>query len=236
MTTSVTINHKKLAESRLATQFKESVNLINYIKALLLEADNLEQVFRSLLEDRWIDTATGIQLDIIGSIVGQQRVLVDSSLLTYFGFDPYPTAASFGTVGNPTIGERFRGVEEPITGNRTLSDDEYRLYIRARIIKNSIIPTVQNMQSLLKFIFNVEQVIVVDGPMRYAVSIGRPLTPNEKVFVENENLLPKVAAVGVGYREYEANNAMGFAPIPTAKGFGSVNDSSIGGKFSTILF
>ena len=39
------IDHNSLAISRLATQFKESTNLINYIRALLVEANNLEEVF-----------------------------------------------------------------------------------------------------------------------------------------------------------------------------------------------
>lgn len=43
------INHRDLAESRLATQFKESPNLIAYIRALIRENDELESVFQDLL-------------------------------------------------------------------------------------------------------------------------------------------------------------------------------------------
>jgi hypothetical protein len=229
------INHKELAESRLATQFKESINLINYLKALLVEADNLEQVFQDLLNKRWIDTAEGVQLDIIGAIVGQPRILVDATILSYFGFSPDPGAQSFGTVNDPSIGGRFRGKDESTTGNRGLTDDEYRVYIRARIVKNSIIPTLPELLSFLKFLFEVEQIIIIDGAMHYTVQFGRILTANEKAFLLNTDLVPKVAAVGVSYQEYEADSAFGFGGIPTSKGFGSVNDPSIGGKFSSII-
>ena len=50
---SQTINHKSLAESRLATQYRDSLKLIAYIKALLYEADSLESVLRDLLEKRF---------------------------------------------------------------------------------------------------------------------------------------------------------------------------------------
>ena len=67
------INHIEKAESRLLDQYKESFNLINYIKGLLTEADNIEEIFRQLIEDRTLDISQGRNLNIIGNIVGQQR-------------------------------------------------------------------------------------------------------------------------------------------------------------------
>ncbi len=229
------IDHIVLAESRLATQFRESANLIAYIKALLVESNTLEQVFQDLLDKRWIDTAEGINLDIVGSIVGQSRILVDATILSYFGFATAIGAQSFGTVLDPGIGGRFRSVEESVTGNRELTDEEYRVFIKARVIKNSIIPTIQETTSFFKFLFDVAQVIVLDGTMNYTVQIGRLLTANEKAFLINTDLVPKVAAVGVSYQEYEYDNAFGFEGVPSSLGFGSVNDLNIGGKFASIV-
>jgi len=229
------INHKELAIKRLAVEFRESTNLIAYIKTLLVEADTLEEVFQDLLEKRWIDTAEGVQLDVVGAIVGQPRILVDATILFYFGFATAPGAQSFGTLTDPNVGGRFRSKDELTTGNRTLTDDEYRLFIRARVIKNSITPTLPALQDFLKFLFNVDQVIIIDGKMHYNVQIGRILTLNEKAFLLNTDLVPKVKSVGASYQEYDSTNAFGFKGVPTSLGFGSVNDSSIGGKFSTII-
>jgi len=109
------------------------------------------------------------------------------------------------------------------------------VFIKSRVIKNSITPTIQQVTSFFRFLFNVDQVIILDGPMRYTVLIGKILTDNEKAFLLNTDVAPKVAAVGVGYLEYDADEAFGFGGIPNSLGFGSVNNPSIGGKFASII-
>jgi len=231
------INHEELAISRLATEYRESTNLINYIKTLLAESDNLEQVYQDIYCLRWIDTAFGAQLDVIGEIVGQPRELVNASLLYYFGFFDFPTAQSFGTVDDPSVGGEFRTEEESVVGNRLLEDEEYRFYIKGRIAKNSIIPTVNNMEEFFNYIFGTSTTYVFDyQDMSYSVAIGRVLTPNEQVFLLLGNVVPKVAAVRIrDYITFDENQAFGFLGVPVAKGFGSLSDPTVGGKFGSIV-
>ena len=132
------IDHNTLAESRLATQFKESVNLIAYINSLLIEANTLEDVFCDLLEQRWIDTASGINLDILGSIVGQTRSMIDSSDIDYFGFNNYVLSNPFSSYNDVSLGGSLISIFTPETGFRSLNDEEYRLFIKSRIYRNSI--------------------------------------------------------------------------------------------------
>ena len=229
------IDHIKLAESRLATQYKESVNLIDYIKKLLYESNTLEQVFSDIISKRYLDNAIGVQQDIIGALVGQPRIVINASILSYFGFEGDANSKSFGDINDITVGGRFRSVDEPTTGNRSLTDTEYRLYIKARIIKNSISPTSQSLSNFIKFLFDVDQVIIVDGKMNYSVYIGRILDPNEKAFLVNTDLVPKVAAVGVTYIDYDGNNSFAFTGVPGGKGFGDINNLATGGKFSSLI-
>jgi hypothetical protein len=229
------IYHKELAIKRLAVQYKESTKLIAYIEALLVEADTLEAVFQSLLADRWIDTAEGVNLDILGAIVGQPRILIDATILSYFGYLTAPGAQSFGSVLDPALGGRFRGVDEATAGNRGLTDEEYRVFIRARVIKNSTLTTIQEIIDAIKFVVGVEQVILVEGTTFYTIQIGKELTTNEKIFISNTDLIPKPAGVGVGYQEYDATAAFGFGGIPTSRGFGTTLDPNVGGKFASII-
>ena len=229
------IDHIKLAESRLATQYKESVNLIAYIKKLLYESDTLEQVFADIISKRYLENAIGVQQDIIGALVGQPRILIDASILSYFGFEGDANSQSFGDINDNNVGGRFRSVDESTTGNRFLIDSEYRLYIKARIIKNSISPTSQSLSDFIRFLFEVDQVIIVDGKMNYTVQIGRLLGPNEKAFLANTDLVPKVAAVGVTYIEYDGDNSFTFSGVPDGQGFGDINNVATGGKFSSFI-
>jgi len=229
------IDHIKLAESRLATQYKESVNLIAYIKKLLYESDTLEQVFADIISKRYLENAIGVQQDIVGALVGQPRILIDASMLSYFGFEGDANSQSFGDINNNTIGGGFRSVDESTTGNRSLTDNEYRLYIKARIIKNSISPTSQSLSDFISFLFDVDQVIIVDGKMNYSVQISRLLDTNEKAFLANTDLVPKVAAVGVTYIEYDGDDSFTFTGVPIGKGFGDINNVETGGKFSSLI-
>ena len=231
------INHQQLAISRLATQFRESTNLINYLKALLIEANNLEDVFCQLLEDRWIDTAVGIQLDILGSIVGQTREFIDAEIFDYFGFAINPISQSFGSINDISVGGRFKFVEEPTTGIRKLTDDEFRTFIKARIIRNSTQSTPEQIISQLQFLFNTPQILFSDGDTMYEVSIGRKLSLNEKSILENTDIVPKTAGVGASYvTEYDYENFFGFQGVPNSGGFGSVNNANLGGKLGNLIF
>ena len=231
------IEHKELAISRIATQFKESTNLITYIKTLLLESDNLEQVFCDLLEKRWIDTADGVQLDILGSIVGQSREFIDAEVFDYFGFSINPISQSFGTLNDLGTGGRFRFINESVSGLRKLTDDEYRLFIKARIMANSTSSTPEDIISQIRFIFDSPLVLLVDGDTKYEINIGRRLTLNEKSILSNTHLIPKTAGVIGSYvTEFDSFDFFSFQGIPNNSGFGSINNSGLGGKFGNLIF
>lgn len=235
---SETINHKELAESRLATQYRDSVKLIGYIKALLHEADTLEQVFKDLIEKRWIDTSKGVNLDILGSIVGQTREFIDAEIFEYFGFADNPIAQSFGTVDDPGVGGRFIEIGELTTGIRLLSDDEYRTFIKARIVRNSTSSTPEEIISQLRYLFNSPLVLIVEGlQASYEISIGRILTLNEKSIISQTNIVPKTAGVTATYvTEFDGEDFFSFKGIPGSDGFGSVSNPELGGKFGQLIF
>lgn len=236
--TSGIINHKKLAISRLATQYRDSGKLISYIQSLLYEADTLEQVYIDLLDKRWIDTATGINLDILGSIVGQSRELIVAEKFDYFGFLGNPQSQSFGTLSDPSIGGRFRFLNEPTLGIRSLVDSEYRVFIKARIVRNSTSSTPEDIISQLRYLFDSPLILIREGQDAfYEISIGRRLTLNEKSILTQTDIVPKTAGVRVGYViEFESNDFFSFKGVPGSLGFGSVNNPDLGGKFGRLMF
>ena len=110
------IDHEARAIGRLITQFKESPVLADYIRALLSEANPLEQVLCDLLEQRTIDVASNFTQDVIGILVGQPRVLTNATLLTYFGYKteggPNPTGTGgYGSLPAPAVDYQFLNTE-----------------------------------------------------------------------------------------------------------------------------
>lgn len=66
-------DHGDQAVARLAQQFREGVSVPALVRIHAARLQALEDVFRDLLTKRWIDTAAGAQLDVLGKIVGQPR-------------------------------------------------------------------------------------------------------------------------------------------------------------------
>lgn len=192
------IDHLTKGLDRLAVQYSESTNFINYLSAILREHQTLEDALQDILNNRSIDTAFGIQLDIIGEIVGQPRILVDATAFQFFGFEGTIGALSFGTLTDAGIGGRFRSVVEQLTGNRLLVDTEYRTFIRARIIANYTNGTIEDMISAVKNILPGTNVVTIveDAALReVTINVGRTLTANEQQFLSVTNLIPKPIGV-----------------------------------------
>lgn len=66
-------DHEGDALARLTSQFQEKVNITALIHGLVGAIQTVEGQLNSLYSERWVDTAVGDQLDIIGFIVGELR-------------------------------------------------------------------------------------------------------------------------------------------------------------------
>jgi hypothetical protein len=66
-------DHVQQAQDRLVEQYKESVNLNNLIEAVVLPIQDIENQTDELYRLRLISTAYGVQLDKIGTIIGEAR-------------------------------------------------------------------------------------------------------------------------------------------------------------------
>lgn len=248
------IDHSALAESRIATQYQASENFRAYIRALMAQSQELEGVFQSIAESRDIDLAEGVQLDIIGEIVGVSRIVRSAINLRFFGFNGQPNAVTFGEENMPggglldgtypldgswylspwvvwpvDWGGRLRDEEESYIGTTVLSDPEYRLLIRAKIVKNHSKGTNEDIIAGLSYIFDDAPSIVYDvGGMAIGVAIGKALTVTEIALLTNEDIIARPAGVKLTFiAVYPAGSQFGFDGQTGALGFGE--EMSIGG-------
>ena len=112
---------------------------------------------------------------------------------------------------------RYISGGETTTGTRLLTDDEYRLFIKARIAKNQSKGTIDSIVDMIAFLISSTGFAVSDGPGAAEFSVAfdnGALTENDKVFIAQSDLIPKPAGVGLNLFEYPANGAFAYAGAP----------------------
>lgn len=123
------------ADSPIFTNF-----LLSFIPILDKQEENLLWLRDNILD---IELAEGFQLDFIGGLVGQSRVLIDFNQERYFGFKSLNGAAAyqsetFSSKNSPNLGGLWNSLSHTNTStSRSLNDEEYRRAIKARIIYNN---------------------------------------------------------------------------------------------------
>lgn len=66
-------NLEELSVDKLPSQFRDKLFMEEFTKALAGEVQELEDASFQVILDRWLTTAIGVQLDLLGEIVGETR-------------------------------------------------------------------------------------------------------------------------------------------------------------------
>ena len=235
--TSTTIDHLAVGRSRVATQYTESQKFLAFIRALLASSVELEDVLQKVAEQVDIDLAEGVNLDVIGEIVGISRIIPASVQLAFFGFQDNVAALNFGEEGALGVGARFFDEGEPYLATSVLNDPEFRLLIRAKIVKNHALGTNEDVIAGMAYLFSggmAIQVAVEDvGGMAIQVAVGRSLTYLEKVLISSLDILPRPSGVRISQRvTYNTTNYFGFDGQINALSFGEEGLPTVGGQFA----
>lgn len=208
-------DYLEVARSRVTEQFKGKVVFDKYLQLLIAAQVEIQSVFKDLMQLRSLDTATGEQLNILGRIVGQDRVLLNSDLYNFFGFQGALKAGSMGTLEDPSVGSIFYSLGAPLGGNIELDDETYRLFIRAKILKNTTASTSEEFIRSINLIFGDSAVIAIEDESaeqsgNVTVLFNRHLSDFERsilLYVDSSSgypssFIPKTIGVNVRYGEY----------------------------------
>ena len=226
------IDHSAEARARVATQYTESAKFLQTLAAVAALCQDIENALLSLKEISDIDLAQGVQLDVIGDIVGVSRYIPNAVLLPFFGFDDTAGGYVFGEEENPALGARFRDEDEPYTATSVMGDPEFRLLIRAKIVKNHAIGTNEDILAGMAYIFQGTLNVVEDnGGMAIRIAVGRNLSLIEQTLVRQLDLLPRPNGVQISSLvSFQANQFFGFDDQTGALGFDDASPS--GGIFA----
>ena len=114
----------------LLTQYQNSPNLIEYIKAFVEELDYLLEETKKVQLGRYIQNASGAQLDVIGIILQQSRNLNIPTV--WFGFQGASPIAGMADEAIPANGGVFRSEDSEGFTITPLDDPKYRNVLLCR--------------------------------------------------------------------------------------------------------
>lgn len=226
------------ARKVVTEQFKLKDIIDRFLQLEFPNKQEVQEVFKELIQQRSIDEAIGSQLDVIGRIVGQPRELISVELYKYFAFKGYPNGETYGDLFDPSVGGVFYSQGSALGGNFLLDDKTYRLFIKSKILKNRTSSTPEELISFLSFLFGTETPIYLkEGNAHLTIYFGRQLSTLERnllSFVSYElgypsKLIPITIGVGVEFAYFRNKNFFAFQGVPNAKGFGNANASGLTG-------
>lgn len=148
------IDYQVEAKSRVTSIFKQSPLYLALIDSIVTPYVNQQIDLLTFSENLLnIDFAERSQLDFIGRIVGQSRVLVSFNTEPYFGFLGSYQSETFGTISDPNVGGYWNSYDNYNASTaRLLTDEEYRRIIRARIIKNNSKSTTNDLLQVINLL------------------------------------------------------------------------------------
>ena len=230
----------EVARQRVTDQFKAKPVMDKYLQLLVEGKEELQTVMKDVMTLRSIDTAVGVQLDVIGNIVGRPRGLVSAELFTYFGFDGATNGGSFGSVTDPSVGAPWYSIGAPTGLSRPPSDEEYRIILKAKIIKNRTLSRPEDIIEAYRFLFGASKVTITElGHAAVRIGIGKILSSVERGLLFGLNgagtLLPKTVGVEYTYSEFQSDRVFATEGFPGGIGTGDLNDADAGGILSNLI-
>lgn len=182
--------HGEVAWSHFLAQHVGKLYTESFVKAFYPPLDYLDSAQQQLYTLRWLETAQGVQLDGIGYIVGQSRVLESSVYVPFFGFITQPAGRAFGVA-------RMRRKGEPYADSATMGDADYRAMIRVKIGLNNSHGTTEDIIKAVEGILGVTDVEVRDmGNANARLYVGGTLIVFPDYREELlKSILPKAAGV-----------------------------------------
>jgi hypothetical protein len=193
------INYEELAESRITQQHRNKEKFVALTRGICgLVEQYIEDPASNLYDKLDIDKMGGANLDVIGEIVGQDRVVIDYDLVEFFGYDGAAGAGAYGSVNDSTVGARYRSLSESETGGLTkLEDPEYRTFIKARILKNYSTSTPEEIRDSVKIITGTDQVQIGEGVMTMQIGVLGGVDQTTANIIQNYDILPRPTGVEI---------------------------------------
>ena len=222
----------------LILQYRDLPKAEATIKALVEPYKNIYDVMAQFETAFDVDLAVGKQLDIIGKIVGVNRLVPFTIPKKYFGFSDnplsYPMGDKFLTVVSYPMKDKF---EIPYTTGQ-LNDNDYRFFIKAKIIKNTVSAYMirakgNSLQNAIDFLFDSKAYIVDNKNMSLTIYIDSTFDFSLTPFINQLDIIPRPQGVDIKtVISYNTGDTFGFSDNANSKGFGDKFGTPINSYFA----
>jgi hypothetical protein len=222
--------HVSDAQDRLLEQYKGKVRIEGLIGCFVEQIQDLEQAIFDLVEKRSLSGATGVQLDLIGTIVVQDRLGFSDDLYRAL------LAAKIGENVSQADPERVREIVKLLTGATLVNIQKnppaaYSVSINTQIDPSLIDFFYQRIDRVDAAAVRIETLECFDPDSSFAFE-GGPIGSGEDGFGDLTDV-----NVGGQFAEIHVRTQPPFAfePPPnfenSDEGFGDLNDVLFGGIF-----
>ncbi len=154
----------------------------------------IQEVLGSLVQEFDIDSAVGVQLDIIGQWVGRSRRIDTPLVGVYFSWDD--------TVSSGFDSGIWKGPYDPDSGLVDLPDDAYRLLLKAKVAANNWDGTIPQAYEIWTTAFGTDTYLLIQDNQNMTMTVGIagfPLSVVEKALLINGYIPLKPEGVRIDY-------------------------------------
>lgn len=159
-------NYATIARSRLTDRHKSDEAFLAVLDTLIEIKEKRQRECLDLAESFLdIDQSAGKNLDVIGRLIGEDRTLVNFIDRVYFGFLGARLAEAYD------FGYWYSLYKNKYGTLRTLTDEEYRRVLKARVVKNSSSSGRNSFLEVLNILSNNTDSVVVEQQNNTAISV-----------------------------------------------------------------
>ena len=142
-------DYKTIARSRLTDRHRSDEPFLAILDTLIELKEERQKEYLALAETFLdIDKSTGKNLDVIGRLIGEERTLVNFIDRSYFGFLGARLSEAYD------VGYWYSLYRNKYGTLRTLTDEEYRRVLKARVVKNSSDNSRESFLEILNILSN----------------------------------------------------------------------------------
>lgn len=203
------IDFVKIALDRLSMHYHDRPRCKAYLKALISLFLDLQNVALGIPKTYDIDTAQGVDLDMIGDILGFSRYysLQLTHLKGLFGLDEEDRetqSLGLSEEDDDTIGGYWLEEGQGQQSIDKLPDDLYRLFLKAKTLTNHTKCTLEEIIQVFKTLFPNEQFsLIKESPMNLVIKLHKSnFQGNVLSLIETTDIIPRGAGVSLMFEDF----------------------------------